>query len=81
VKKIAPEAWLPAATPELVHVAPAELGWQLQLEFPVNGLRKASPPPPPPIDAPAGSVMLTVRGPVAAVPVSSTWKLTRPPLP
>jgi hypothetical protein len=65
--------------PACVQIAPVDVGWQFQPEFPSRDLTVASPPPPPPIEAPAGSVIVAVICPVAAEPVSSTWKLTRPP--
>jgi hypothetical protein len=82
VNSITPQAGLPAGMPAFVHVAPVEVAWQLQPFQPVE-LRLTSPPPPPPlvIEAPAGSVMVTVTWPVAAEPVSLTSKTTVPELP
>jgi hypothetical protein len=82
VNSIAPQAWLPADMPAFVQVAPVEVAWQLQPSQPEERTL-TSPPPPPPvvIEAPAGSVMATVTWPLAAVPVSLTWKTTVPELP
>jgi hypothetical protein len=81
VKSIAPQAWLPADIPAFVHVAPVEVAWQLQPSQ-VNEFSRESPPPPPlVIEAPAGSVMVTVTWPLAAEPVSLTPNATVPSLP
>ena len=68
VMKIAPSARVPADTPACWQVAPVEVGWQLQPKPPP----KKPWLPPPNIDAPEGSVMVTVSWRVGAEPVSVT---------
>src|SRR5215472_12186461 len=84
VKKMPPAALPPAARAASVQVAPVAVGWQFQCAWPANKLSEASPPPPPPppppfIEAPAGSVIVTVTWPAAAEPMLSTWNETQPP--
>jgi hypothetical protein len=77
--KIAPGAWEPALIAACWHVAPVELGWQLQpsaLSDAVWSLRRPST-----IELPAGSVIVTVSWLVVPEPVSLTWKATCARLP